>query len=160
MTHIFFDQDKIDWGPYLQKHQVGDGFVMQGRGGMDSNENAKVFRGLRYTRGYGFVGNMLGSIGRFLLPVASNIAESAKHEAIKSLGLVAGEAAAGKPLIDSFKEEAKAMGNRLGQKIQQCGKGRKRKKKFSTVNSVLPELIKTVGGSRKRKQKNDYLDFN
>ena len=160
MTHIFFDQDKIDWGPYLQKHQVGDGFVMQGRGGMDSNENAKVFRGLRYTRGYGFVGNMLGSIGRFLLPVASNIAESAKHEAIKSLGHVAGEAAAGKPLIDSFKEEAKAMGSRLGQKIQQCGKGQKRKKKFPIINSLPSELVKTMGGNRKRERKIDYLDFN
>ena len=109
---------------------------------------------------YGFVGNMLVSIGRFLLHEASNIAESAKHEAIKSLGHVAGEAAAGKPLIDSFKEEAKAMGSRLGQKIQQCGKGQKHKKKFPIINSLPSEMVKTMGGNRKRERKIDYLDFN
>ena len=76
MTHIFFDQDKIDWSPYLRSQQM-EGVVMEGRG--ESSETAaRVFRGLRYTNGYGTVRNMLGSIGCFLLPIASNLAKTAK----------------------------------------------------------------------------------
>lgn len=155
MTHIFFDQDKIDWGPYLRRQQVGEGTVMEGRG--ESSETAaRVFRGLRYTNGYGTVRNMLGSIGRFLLPIASNLAETAKKEALQSISNVSNETVAGKPFLNALTEEAKAAGSRLGQKIQQCGKG-KRKKRSKSIYSLNPALpiIKA-----KKKRGGDYLDFN
>lgn len=159
MTHIFFDQDKIDWTPYLKQQQIGEGVMMEGRGELDSS-SARVFRGLRYTNGYGVVRNMLGSIGRFLMPIASNLAESAKKEAIGALGNVAAETAAGRPLLNTLTEEAKAVGNRLGQKLQQCGKGRKKKQRRpkTIVSSTPPPIIMPL--NRKKRKVADYLDFN
>ena len=158
MTHVFFDQDKIDWTPYLRQQQKGEGVIMEGRGEVDSG-TARVFRGLRYTNGYGIVQNMLGSIGRFLMPIASNLAESAKKEAIGALGNVAAETAAGKPLLSTLTEEAKAVGNRLGEKLQQCGKGRKQRQRRpkTIVPSTPPPII--IPSNRKKRKVSDYLDF-
>ena len=72
MTHVFFDRDKIDWGPYLQHQQMGHGSVMEVRGKIPGEMDARVFLGLRCTNSYGMVSNVLDSIGRFLLPIASN----------------------------------------------------------------------------------------
>ena len=158
MTHVFFDQDKIDWTPYLRQQQKGEGVIMEGRGEVDSS-SARVFRGLRYTNGYGVVQNMLGSIGRFLMPIASNLAESAKKEAIGALGNVAAETAAGKPLLSTLTEEAKAVGSRLGEKLQQCGKGRKQRlrRPKTIVPSTPPSII--IPSNRKKRKVSDYLDF-
>ena len=29
MTHVFFDQDKIDWTPYLKQQQIGEGVMIK-----------------------------------------------------------------------------------------------------------------------------------
>ena len=94
------------------------------------------------------------------MPIASNLAESAKKEAIGALGNVAAETAAGKPLLNTLSEEAKAVGSRLGEKLQQCGKGRKkRQRRPKTIVSSTPSPI-IMPLNRKKRKVGDYLDFN
>ena len=99
---------------------------------------------------------MLGSIGRFLLPIASNLAETAKKEALQSISNVSNDTVAGKPFLNALTEEVKAASSRLGEKIQQCGKG-KQKKRQKSIYSLTPPfpIIKA-----KKKRSGDYLDFN
>jgi hypothetical protein len=163
MTHVFFDSDKIDWGPYLEKQQVGQGSRMVGRGNSLGNED--YFKGLRYVRGYGVstrgggaVKNVLGSIGRFLLPIATNLAESAGKEAGALIGRVHGDMAEGRPLLGSLKEQTKKGLENIGQKVQQCGRGQR---KIKDQKRLVAKNIKTIpkpSNITKRKPR-DYLDL-
>ena len=83
MTHVSFDSDNINWGDYIRQQQIGEGKVMSSRDDIDN----KYFEGLRYMRGYG-IKDALTSVGRFLLPIASNLMETAKGEAQQTLGRV------------------------------------------------------------------------
>lgn len=127
MTHVFFDPNTVNWISYFKNPQVGSGIV-----------EPKVFRGMRYVRGYGSVKNMLGSLGRFLMPIASNIMESAKREAVSTLGNISQDIAEGRrPIGETLMEQGTSGLRRIGEKMQQCGKGKK-----------------------KNKRRVDYLDFN
>lgn len=172
MTHVTFDPDSIDWSPYLNRQQIGHGFRMSGRGEPE-DENKHVFKGMRYTRGYGSIKGVLGSIGRFLMPIASNLAETAKSEAKSTLGRVSADIAQGKPLLGTITENARTGLTNVGQKIQQCGKGKKRRPKntprklFRDVVEVNPTGLnsspsvyaKTKPLKVGSKRKLDYLDF-
>jgi hypothetical protein len=171
MTHVFFDSDQLDWSPYLKNQQRGEGIMMGGRD--DEIEPDKpLFRGSRYQRGFG-VKSALSSIGRFLLPIASNIMDSAKDEASLSLGRLGADLAQGKPVADTIKQHARTAGQNFASRLQQCGKGKKRSKivnklALANIGEQISEPItsgpnpipkSTEGGKKKRGRKRDYLDF-
>ncbi|HEX4851517.1 MAG TPA: hypothetical protein VFV08_11955 [Puia sp.] len=172
MTHVYFDQDKIDWSSYLRRQQIGQGEWMEGRGGGIEGDqaNPRVFRGARYVSGWGFVRNALGSIGRFLMPIASNLMQSAKSEAASTLGNIASDIAAGRSVTEAFKEQGTQGLKNYGRKVQQFGKGKKAAQKANNLrsiagleisNSQMPTVL-TAGNipKRRRVRKPDYLDFN
>jgi len=171
---VFFDTDKIDWSQYLSSQQIGQGTIMMGRGELQE-ENKSGFKGTKYVRGWGSVKGVLGSIGRFLLPIASNLMESAKGEAINTLGRVSDDLTQGRPVLSTIKSQATQGLQNVGQKLQQCGKGKRRKKalitpkKFKNAN-ILKELSTLEisnnqkgepikGNGKKRGRKGDYLDI-
>jgi len=169
MTHIYFDSDSIDWGPYLRQQQVGEGLMMGGRNEMDKNQ---IYRGIRYMRGYG-IGSTISSIGRFLLPIAKNVMDSAKGEATAALGRVHSDIIDGKPLGEVLKRQGKTAIRNLGDKLQQCGKGKRSKRKIGKhVNSNNIPIGENIDNpitsgphpnplsiKRQRKRKKDYLDL-
>lgn len=173
MTHTLFESEKIDFMPYLRSQQFGEGTMMEGRGGDMDYENAKFFRGIRYQKGYG-VKSALASVGRFLLPIAQNLATSAKSEAQDTLANIGSDLAQGRPVTETLKEQGKQALRNFGSRIQQCGKGKKsphRKRKI-LKNISLAEISGeqasepiTSGPNpvsntiRKRKRRADYLDF-
>lgn len=170
MTHVFFDRDKLDWSVYLRKQQIGQGEWMEGRGGGIEGDqaNPRVFRGARYVRGWGFIRNALGSIGRFLMPIASNLMQSAKTEAANTLGNIASDIAEGKNVSDVFKEQTTQGLRNYGRKVQQFGKGKNRANRLRSIagaeisNSQMPAIINNDSQvpKRRRIRKPDYLDFN
>ncbi|HEX4850627.1 MAG TPA: hypothetical protein VFV08_07470, partial [Puia sp.] len=149
---------------------------MEGRGGGIEGDqaNPRVFRGARYVRGWGFVRNALGSIGRFLMPIASNLMQSAKSEAASTLGNIASDIAAGRPVTEALKEQGTQGLRNYGRKVQQFGKGKKgglkAAQKANNLRSIagleisssqMPTVL-TAGNipKRRRVRKPDYLDFN
>jgi hypothetical protein len=163
MTHITFDSDKIDWSSYLSSQQVGQGFRMVGRG--NDEDGAQYFRGLRYMRGYGagsIIKGALGSLGRFLMPIASNIIETAGREADQTLGRIGADLVTGKPVFEAVKEQATKGLSNIGQKIQQCGKGRKipnKKHIRPKINANFMENIINSKRVKNVKRRRDYLDL-
>lgn len=172
MTHVFFDSDTVDWSAYLRQQQRGEGVMMGGRvDELDPDKPSPVFRGTKYMRGYGVKG-ALSSIGRFLLPVARNLMESAKDEASLTLGRIGADMARGKPIGQTFKQHALTGVQNLGTRVQQCGKGKKPNKKKQILKGLsLAEISgdqvsdPIVSGpnplppTRKRNRKKDYLDL-
>ena len=166
MTHVPIDIDGISWDHYFNAQQPQTG------GGLNR------FVGQRYMRGYG----VLGSIGRFLLPIAKNLASSVGSEGVEAGTRVLKDISEGRNLGESLKEHSMKGIQNLGEKVKQCGKGRKRgRKKKPTavvkkpVVSVYPERpasptptsgIKqkkkrelVVEGRKQRKRKPDQLDI-
>jgi hypothetical protein len=176
MTHVFFDSDKINWSPYLSSQQVGQGYRMSGRGNLEDDGNKEFFKGLRYVRGYGLgssIRGALGSVGRFLLPIASNIMETATKEGNSTLGRIGADLVMGKPVVESVREQATKGLSNIGQKIQQCGKGKKRSPRkiktrlnrdsaYEVNNNQMGEPYFSnaqIEASKKRKRRRDYLDL-
>ena len=111
MTHVFFDSDKLNWNDYIRQQQVGEGKILAGREEIDPN----FFEGTRYMRGYG-IRNALGSIGRFLLPIASSLMETAKGESQPTLGRIGSDVVQGKPILDIIREQGVAGLKNIGSK--------------------------------------------
>src|SRR3954463_11918445 len=120
MTHRYFDPDSINWTIVL-KSQEGGG---------------QYFIGTKYQRGYG----VLGSIGRFLLPIAKNLAESIAKEGVATGTNVLKDIAEGKDLKRSLMTHAQGGISNIGEKIQQCGKGVGGKKR--ALKSVTKKKVK------------------
>ena len=159
MTHIIFDSDKINWDDYIRQQQVGEGKIMSSR--EEIGDPTKYFEGSKYMRGYG-IKNALTSVGRFLLPIASNLMEAAKNEAQQTVGRTVGDWVQGKPFVQSFKEHGKEGLKNIGTKVQQCGKGRLRQKKNIGRPTSLGDLNSEPVISKpipKRRRKKDYLDM-
>lgn len=133
MTHVYFDQDKIDWSAYVGSQQRGQGQQQQ-TGGGGVADDPKIYRGMRYVRGYGSIRNVLGSVGRFLMPIATNIMESAKKEAVSSLGNIATDLSQGRSIGETVKEHATGAAKRLGTTIEQCGKGKRKRLGYLDYN--------------------------
>jgi hypothetical protein len=182
MTHQFFDSDKINWDAYIASQQVGQGYRMSGRGNLEDEGNKEFFKGLRYVRGYGIgstVRGALGSVGRFLLPIATNIIESVGQEADDTIGRIGSDIVKGQPLLESIREQSKRGLSNVGTKIQQCGKGKRGKvtKKPKIIPYVGPQTTQRIGPAnyrnlsnpkqisrpnhiiRKPKKPRDYLDL-
>lgn len=69
-------------------------------------------------RGYG----VLGSIGRFLLPIAKNLASSVGTEGVEAGTRILKDVSEGKNLSESLKEHLMKGIKNLGEKMKQCGK--------------------------------------
>ena len=124
----------------MARQMVGQGWAMSGRGEEEQQlATPKVFRGMRYVRGYGAVQNILGSIGRFLLPIAKNVAQSAQQEAVGALGGVATDLASGRAVGETIKDRGSTAVRTLGTRLQQCGRGSKTKN-FRHSKELLRDL--------------------
>lgn len=121
MTHVPVDIDSINWDQYINVQEGG----------------AKYFQGQRYMRGYGILGN----IGKFLLPIAKNLATSVGSEGIEAGSKVLKDVTEGKNLTDALKEHSKKGLENLAEKIKQCGKGQKggAKKKKKKKRAVIKQ---------------------
>lgn len=161
MTHTFIDTDKINWGDYIRQQQRGEGKVMDGRDDIDKDDN--YFEGVRYMRGYG-IRDALSSVGRFLLPIASNLMESAKGEAKEAMGRIGADVMEGKPILETIKEQGKAGLKNIGTKVQQYGKGRKRRRRIKLIGEISGEqksepIISGPQPLFKKRRRKDYLDL-
>jgi hypothetical protein len=163
MTHVYFDTEQVDWAPYLRQQQVGQGYMMGGRD--DVQDTDKIFRGTKYMRGYG-VKSTLSSIGRFLLPIASNLMQSAKEEAGSTLGKIGADMAEGKPFQETIRAATTAAARNLGARVQQCGKGRRKKiiKQLAIADISGDQVAEPIVSGpnpipKRRGKKRDYLDL-
>lgn len=143
MPHVPIDLDAIKWDQYFSTIQSGRGVDAQ---------NDRYFVGQKYMRGYGF----LGTIGKFLLPVAKNLAESLGNEGIAAGTRIMKDVAEGKEFGDALKEHSKKGLENIGDKIKQCGKGRKKSHRKSRIS--LPSKI-SLAPQRNIRRKRDQLDI-
>lgn len=111
--------DKINWEPFLNAQE----------GGGDT-ESSRYFQGTRYQRGFG----ILGTAGKFLLPIFKNIASTAGQEALTAGRNILEDVAQGRSVKESVKEHGSEGLQKVGKKLQQCGKG-KRKTIINTVKN-------------------------
>ena len=120
MTHVFFDPESVNWNAFLA--------MQEGTG--------KYFVGRKYQRGFGVFSN----VAKFLLPIAKNILTSAGQEGIATGTKILGDLSQGKDLKQTLSEHSKQGLQNLAQKIQQCGKGR-RKRKPKTIANIKRKHI-------------------
>nr|CAD2186279.1 unnamed protein product [Meloidogyne enterolobii] len=126
MTHIPVDLDKIDWGPFLAAQEGG------AKTGL-SNES-QYFQGTRYQRGFG----VLGTVGRFLMPIVKNLATSAGQEAVNVGKNVLEDVSQGRSVSESLKKHSSEGLQKVGKKLQQCGKGKRKRIQRSAYKEILP----------------------
>lgn len=125
MTHTPIDVDSINWDNFYTGVQFG-------------GQDAKYFTGQRYMRGYG----ILGSIGKFLLPIAKNLASSVGSEGIEAGTRVLKDVSEGKSFTDALKQHGQQGMQNLAEKMKHCGRG--------TEDTLVTKTQK--GGGRRRKK--------
>jgi len=130
MTHVPVDLDKIDWGPFL--------VAQDGGSRADLPESNSYFQGTRYQRGFG----VLGTVGRFLMPIVKNLASSAGQEAVNVGKNILEDVSQGRSVSDALKQHGSEGLQKVGKKLQQCGKGKRKNK---------PKLIKENLGKKGRR---------
>ena len=118
-------------------------------------------------RGYG----VLGNIGKFLLPIAKNLASSISEEGITAGTRILKDVNEGKSITYALKEHSKKGLENLAGKIQQCGKGKTQKKtkqqqskRHKSMISMYPPrpdspTPTSSAAIKKRKRKLDQLDI-
>jgi hypothetical protein len=143
-THVFFDTDQLNFGSYLQQSQQGEG-----------DDQQQIFRGVRYQRGGWNMRSGLESIGRFLKPIATNLGQAAKSEAQSALTKVATDVTEGKSLRDALREQGKTALQNLGAKVQQCGKGGKRRGRRKKIKELA---LSELGGIQEPTEKTPHED--
>ena len=107
MPHVSIDIDSINWDSFLNNQEGGQ-------------MNDRYFVGQRYMRGYG----VLGNIGKFLLPIAKNLASSLGDEGVAAGTRIMKDISEGKDFSQALKEHSKKGLENLGEKIKQCEKGK------------------------------------
>jgi hypothetical protein len=105
MSYVPFDVDSINWDQFLSVQEGG--------------QASQYFVGQRYMRGYG----VLGSIGRFLLPIAKNLASTVGSEGVEAGSRILKDVTEGKNFGEAIKEHSKKGFENLTEKMKQCGKG-------------------------------------
>lgn len=122
MSRIVYHPGLEDWDNYFRVQTL-----QTGHGGMS------MFVGLPYQRGGG-IGNILGRLFRFILPIASKSARSVGKTALTAGASVLADMARGASIKDSAKARSRQAGAELADKagayLRQQG-GRKRRR--STV---------------------------
>ena len=137
MTHVSLDIDKIDWEPFLSA-QDGGGRLL---------EDNRYFQGTRYQRGFG----VLGAVGRFLMPIVKNIATTAGNEAVNVGKNILEDVSQGRSVSEALKQHGSEGLQKVGKKLQQCGKGKRKRKEKQNV------IIDNLG--KKRRRYRDQLSF-
>jgi hypothetical protein len=117
MSYVSFDVDSIDWDKFLNVQEGG--------------QSTNYFVGQRYMRGYG----VLGSIGKFLLPIAKNLASTVGNEGVAAGTRILKDVTEGKEFGEAIKEHSKKGFENLSEKIKQCGKGKKPRLKNNTIKN-------------------------
>src|SRR5882724_508004 len=126
MSYVSFDVDSIDWDKFLNVQEGG--------------QSTNYFVGQRYMRGYG----VLGSIGKFLLPIAKNLASTVGNEGLAAGTRILKDVTEGKEFGESLKEHSKKGFENVTDKVKQCGRGKIRTKQKSA-------------GKKKRKLPNNKI---
>uniref|UniRef100_A0A1I8BJI2 Uncharacterized protein n=1 Tax=Meloidogyne hapla TaxID=6305 RepID=A0A1I8BJI2_MELHA len=116
MTHIPVDLDKIDWDPFLASQDGG--------ARTDMPEGSRYFQGTRYQRGFG----LFGTVGRFLMPIVKNLATSAGQEAVNAGKNILEDVSQGRSVSEALKQHGSEGLQKVGKKLQQCGKGKRKRK--------------------------------
>lgn len=129
MTHVPIDLDQLNWEPFLRAQEGSGAAAAAGAPG-------KYFAGVRYQRGFG----LLGTVGRFLMPIVKNIGTSAAHEALEAGKNILQDMSQGKTMQEAVTEHGKAGLKKVAGKLQQCGKGarRKRRKRAGPAVTLFP----------------------
>jgi hypothetical protein len=111
-------------------------------------------------RGSG-IKDTLKSVGRFLLPIASNIMEAAKGEAKSAIGRIGTDIAEGRPITESFQDQGNVGLMSMRTKLQNClkQKGDGRKKKLKQISFAAEPLREQGNWRRARNRRRDYLDI-
>ena len=111
MTHVFIDPNNLNW--------LGLVAAQEGRGA----QQARYFQGMRYQRGNG----ILGSIGRFLMPIAKNLASAVGEEGLAAGTKALSDISQGKSVKEALLEHSKQGLANIAGKLQQCGKGKRKR---------------------------------
>jgi hypothetical protein len=109
MAYAPIDVEAINWDQFLNVQEGGQ---------MD-----RYFVGQRYMRGYG----VLGSIGKFLLPIAKNLASTVGSEGLEAGKNLLKDVTEGKDFSEALKEHSKKGFENVTSKMKQCGKGHTQK---------------------------------
>lgn len=134
MTHVQIDPDAFNWNAFIAaQEQYGMGVALP---------PSRFFAGTKYQRGNG----ILGSIARFITPIAKNILTSAGQEGLAAGARVLGDVQQGRSLKEAFKQHAMEGMQNVGAKLAQCGKGkdvkrRRKRKKLSHPITILDTKI-------------------
>lgn len=112
MTHVPINPNNLDWFGFIA--------AQEGSGPQMNAPLSRYFQGFRYQRGSG----VLGSIARFLMPIAKNIANTAKEEGIAAGAKILGDLSTGKNVKETLMEHSRQGMQNIAQKLQQCGKGK------------------------------------
>jgi hypothetical protein len=115
MTHIPIDVDTINWEPFLTA-QEGGGTV----------DGTRYFTGTRYQRGFG----ILGTVGRFLLPIVRNLATTAGKEAVNVGQKMLEDVSQGQSIKEALKTHGTQSLQNMAEKLKQCGKGKRRRQRL------------------------------
>jgi hypothetical protein len=166
MSYTPIDVESINWDQFLNVQEGG--------------QTDRYFVGQRYMRGYG----VLGSIGKFLLSIAKNLASTIGSEGLEAGKNLLKDVTEGKDFSESLKEHSKKGFENLSTKVKQCGKGqtqqgggKNRKKKTTTLGysnmsrpivkpsfSTYPPrpaspTVAPIKARERRKRKPDQLDM-
>jgi hypothetical protein len=104
MSHVFFNPDSVEWSGFLESQEGG----------------GKFFAGTKYQRGFG----VLGSIGRFILPIAKNLAQTLATSGLETGQQVLKDYTEGRDVKEALMTHGKQSLQSMGRKLQQCGKGK------------------------------------
>lgn len=129
------------------QEQIRDHYVSQAdqRGG-----TLPVFRGARIQRGHG-LGNVFGSLFRWLKPMVQKTATAAGRELVKTGADIASDALAGKPLKEAAEQRLKETADRGLNTIQQQVRGQQqnRPRKRKAASSTRAKQANTSQKRRK-----------
>ena len=145
MSFVPFDIETINWDQFITLQDGGQ----------------RYFVGQRYMRGYG----VLGTIGKFLLPIAKNLASTMGSEGVEAGQKILKDVTEGRDFSEAVKEHSKRGLENLTEKLKQCGKGKPQRGRGRTntlgynsrIYKAKPSLYIPRPGGRKRKP--DQLDM-
>jgi hypothetical protein len=130
MSPVPFDIETINWEQFINTQDGGQ----------------RYFVGQRYMRGYG----VLGSIGKFLLPIAKNLASTLGSEGVEAGQRILKDVTEGKDFSQAVKEHSQKGLENITEKIKQCGKGKTEQVGGRKVK------VNTLGYTNTKRQKTKY----
>jgi hypothetical protein len=145
MTHIAIDLDSINWDPFLSA-QEGGGTV----------DGTRYFTGTRYQRGFG----IMGTVGRFLLPIVRNLATTAGNEAVNVGQKMLEGVSQGQSVQEALKTHGTQGLQNMAEKLRQCGKGKKpqRRRQKQPAKQQKQQFMMNPGRQRRyRDQLSDEM---